>query len=88
MCDTRPVPETDLHILLRLTWFATPSDVSREVDDGREPADLKISRGSFDKTIIEFKLAGNSSLKRNLQKQAELYQKARDARSGIVRLYL
>ena len=88
MCDTRPVPETDLYILLRLTWLSTPSDVSREVDDGRGPADFKISRGSFDKTIIEFKLGGSTSLKRNLQKQAELYQKARDARSGIVRLYL
>jgi hypothetical protein len=35
--------ETDLHILYRLTWFATPLDVSREVNDGRGPADYKIS---------------------------------------------
>lgn len=71
--------EEDLQILYRLTWFATPSDVSREVNDGRGPADFKVSRGSRDKTLVEMKLASNSQLKRNLRKQAELYQKASDA---------
>lgn len=75
--------ESDLHILFRLTWFATPSDVGREVNDGRGPVDFKISRGSFDKSLVEFKLAKNSQLRRNLQKQAEIYQKASDARSAI-----
>ena len=75
--------ESDLHILFRLTWFATPSDVGREVNDGRGPVDFKISRGSFDKSLVEFKLAKNSHLRRNLQKQAEIYQKASDARSAI-----
>lgn len=71
--------EKDLHILYKLTWYATPSDLSSEVDDGRGPADFKISRGSKDKTIVEFKLASNPQLKRNLKKQAELYQKASNA---------
>ena len=75
--------ESDLHILFRLTWFATPSDVSREVNDGRGPVDFKISRGSFDKSLVEFKLAKNSQLRRNLEKQAEIYQKASDARSAL-----
>lgn len=75
--------EEDLHILYRLTWFATPSDVSRESNDGRGPADFKISRGSRDKTIVEFKLAKNSQLKRNLERQAEIYQKASDAEHAI-----
>jgi len=75
--------ESDLHILYRLTWYATPSDVSREVNDGRGPADFKISRGAFDKSIVEFKLASNTSLKRNLQRQAELYKKASDASGGL-----
>jgi hypothetical protein len=75
--------ESDLHIMFRMTWFATPSDVSREVNDGRGPADYKISRGAFDKTIIEFKLASNTQLKRNLQTQAELYKKASDAPSAL-----
>jgi len=74
--------EADVHILFRLTWFGTPSDVSREVDDGRGTADFKISKGSQDKTLVEFKLASNPQLKRNLQKQLEIYQKASDARTG------
>ena len=53
--------------------------ISQEVNDGRGPADYKISRGALDKTIVEFKLASNRQLKRNLEKQAELYQKASDA---------
>ncbi len=82
--DGQPVRrESDLHILFRLTWYATPSDVSREVDDGRGPADFKISRGARDKSIVEFKLASNTHLKRNLQTQAELYQRASDAASAL-----
>lgn len=75
--------EEDVHILYRLTWFGTPSDVSREVNDGRGPADYKISRGAKDKTIVEFKLAKNTQLERNLKRQAEIYQKASDAQKII-----
>lgn len=71
--------EEDLHIMFRLTWFATPSDVTREANDGRGPADFKISRGAYDKTIVEFKLAKNTHLKKNLVKQAEIYSEASDA---------
>ncbi|MEK9508820.1 hypothetical protein WI460_11545 [Gemmatimonadota bacterium Y43] len=75
--------ESDVHILFRLTWYGTPSDVSREVDDGRGPADFKVSRGRLDKTILEFKLAKNTHLRANLQKQVEIYQKASDAQAGL-----
>jgi hypothetical protein len=75
--------EEDIHILYRLTWFASPSNVSREVNDGRGPVDFKISRGSKDKTLVEFKLASNSQLSRNLQKQLEIYKKASDAEKGF-----
>jgi hypothetical protein len=71
--------ESDLQIIYRFTWYATPSDVSREVNDGRGPADFKISRGARDKTIVEFKLAKNTKLEQNLANQAELYAKASDA---------
>jgi len=78
--DGKPIErEADLHILYRLTWFATPSDISREVNDGRGPADFKASRGAIDKTLVEFKLAKNTQLERNLEKQAEIYEKASDA---------
>lgn len=75
--------EEDVHILYRLTWYGTPSDVSREVNDGRGPADFKISRGARDKTIVEFKLAKNRQLERKLQRQAEIYSKASDAQNAI-----
>jgi hypothetical protein len=75
--------EEDVHILFRLTWHWTPSDVSREVNDGRGPADFKIARGAFDKTLVEFKLASNSQLKRNLQKQLDIYKRASDATAGF-----
>jgi hypothetical protein len=75
--------ETDVHILFRMTWFATPSDISREVNDGRGPVDFKVSRGAGDKTLVEFKLASNSQLRKNLEKQLEIYQKASDAQTGF-----
>jgi hypothetical protein len=53
------------------------------VNDGRGPADFKVSRGSKDKAIVEFKLAGNSQLKKNLKKQAEIYATASDAKCAI-----
>lgn len=75
--------EDDLQILYRLTWFATISDVNREVNNGRGPVDFKISRGNKDKTLIEFKLASNSQLKRNLQNQVNIYEKANETNKSI-----
>ena len=85
--DGSPIQrEEDLHILYRLVWFATPSDVTREANDGRGPADFKISRGASDKTIVEFKLAKNTQLKRNLEKQCAIYEKASDATHPSVKV--
>lgn len=75
--------EQDLQILFRLTWFATPSDVNREVNNGRGPVDFAISRGSRDKSLVEFKLASNSQLRRNLEKQVAIYEKAADASQSL-----
>ena len=75
--------EEDVHILYRLTWFASPSDVGREVNDGRGPVDFKISRGAADKTLVEFKLASNSQLRRNLLRQVPIYKAASDAKRSI-----
>jgi len=77
------VRETDLQLMFRFTWMGTQSDVGREVNDGRGPVDYKISRGSRDKSLVEFKLARNSHLKQNLAKQVEIYQKASDATKAI-----
>ncbi len=75
--------EKDVQILFRLVWCGTPSDVSAEANDGRGPVDYKVSRGSKDKSLVEFKLAKNTSLERNLEKQVEIYKAASDAKHGI-----
>ena len=86
-CFTLPISQLSgspiCKVLYRLVWFGTTSDVSTEVNDGRGPADFKISRGAKDKTIVEMKLAKNTHLKRNLQKQAEIYKKASSAQHAI-----
>lgn len=82
--DNKPVKrESDLQILFRFVWYATLLDVNREVNNGRGPVDYKVSRGSKDATLVEFKLASNTSLKRNLEKQLEIYQKANNTQFGI-----
>jgi hypothetical protein len=75
--------ESDVHILFRLTWCNTVSDVNREVNNGRGPSDFEISRGRFDKSLVEFKLAKNTQLEKNLQNQTEIYQKASDAQNAL-----
>jgi Negative regulator of septation ring formation len=75
--------ESDLQIIFRFVWFGSPSDVGTEANDGRGPVDYKIARGAKDKTLIEMKLAKNSALERNLEKQLPIYQAASDAEHGI-----
>ena len=75
--------EKDLHLMFRLVWIFTPSDVSREANDGRGPPDFKISRGAADKTLVEFKLAKNPKLKQNLLNQLDVYKRASDAKAGF-----
>jgi hypothetical protein len=75
--------ESDLQILYRFVWFGSPSCVGTEANDGRGPVDYKISRGATDKTLIEMKLAKNTALERNLQKQVPIYQAASDAKHAI-----
>lgn len=75
--------ESDLQIMYRLTWFATPFDVNREVNNGRGPVDYKVSKGSMDKTLVEFKLASNSKLKQNLQHQVSIYEAANYTKKSI-----
>ena len=55
----------------------------RETNNGRGPVDFKISNGSNDKALVEFKLASNSKLKSNLNNQVEIYKKANDSNRAI-----
>jgi len=75
--------EADLQLIFRLTWYAAEDDVNSEVNNGRGPVDYKISRGSKDSTLVEFKLASNSKLKQNLAKQVEVYEAANQTNKSI-----
>lgn len=75
--------ESDLQLLFRLTWFASDLDVNREVNNGRGPVDYKISFGANESTLVEFKLAKNSKLKKNLENQVEIYEKANNTKKSI-----
>jgi len=80
----KPISREDhLQYAFRFVWFASPFDVNREVNNGRGPADYKVSLGANDSTLVEFKLASNSSLKKNLQNQLEIYQAANNTQLGI-----
>ena len=82
--DGKPIASEDtVQRIFRLTWFASPYDVNAEVNNGRGPADYKVSFGERDSTIVEFKLGSSSSLKKNLQNQAEIYKKASKSISDI-----
>lgn len=80
---TRPSNEKEVQLFFGLIWCNTDFDVNREPNNGRGPVDFKVSFGSGDKSLIEFKLAKSSSLKRNLEKQVAIYEKANDARSSL-----
>lgn len=82
--DGKPIKrEEDLQIIYRLTWYASDFDVNREPNNGRGPVDYSISKGSKDKTIIEFKLASNSKLRQNLEKQVEVYENANNTKDSL-----
>lgn len=80
----RPIQrESDLHVMFRLTWFSTQLDVNAEVNNGRGPVDFKVSRGKADASLVEFKLARNSGLRKNLEHQVKIYEKASEADRSI-----
>lgn len=68
--------EDEVQLFFGLLWCRTDFDVNREPNNGRGPVDFKVSYGSGDKSLIEFKLASNSALKRNLENQVAIYEKA------------
>ncbi len=75
--------EEVVQLFFGLAWLDSPYDVNREVNNGRGPVDFKVSMGSQDKTVIEFKLAGNAALKKNLSNQAEIYAVANNTNKII-----
>lgn len=77
--------EVDLHVMFRLTWFANSEDfdLNAEVNNGRGPVDFKVSKGKRNANLVEFKLAKNTSLEKNLQHQVKIYEEASDTKRSI-----
>ena len=82
--DGRPLSnEKEVQLFFGLIWMNTDFDVNREPNNGRGPVDFKVSYGAKDKSLIEFKLASSSSLKRNLANQVEIYEKANRTHTSV-----
>lgn len=75
--------EREVQQLIFLALQASEFDVNREVNNGRGPVDFKVSAGAKDSALIEVKLASNTSLKRNLEKQVEIYKKANETKFAV-----
>lgn len=75
--------ESDVQLFFGMSFFATEFDINREPNNGRGPVDYKVSKGAVDKTLIEFKLASNSQLKRNLARQVAIYEKANETHTSV-----
>jgi len=75
--------EKDAQLVFKFVWYGTPLDVNSEVNNGRGPVDFSISYGKKNKTLVEFKLASNSQLKRNLKNQVEIYKKSQDTNNAF-----
>ena len=75
--------ETEVQLYFGLIWFGSAFDVNREPNNGGGPVDFKVSIGAADKSLIEFKLASNTQLKRNLEKQVVIYEKANQTATSV-----
>lgn len=75
--------EKDVQLYFGLAFVGSEYDVNREVNNGRGPVDFKVTKSAFDKSLIEVKFARNSHLKRNLEKQVEIYEKANGTRRSV-----
>lgn len=75
--------EKDVQRLVFLSLQASSFDINREVNNGRGPVDFKVSRGSSDAALLEIKLASNTALERNLERQVEIYKKANETKQAV-----
>jgi hypothetical protein len=75
--------EKEVQLAFGLVWCGTEFDINREANNGRGPVDFKASFGAGDKSLIEFKLASNTALRRNLEKQVAVYGAANGTRKAV-----
>ena len=78
--------EKDLQVLFKSVCSMSDSvfRFDREVCNGRGSVDFLVSRGSLDSTLIEFKLASNTSLESNLKYQDDIYKRACETDKTII----
>ena len=81
--DERFATEKSVQLFFGLVWFGSPFDINREVNNGRGPVDFKSSYGDQDKSLIELKLASNTALKKNMERQVKIYEDANRTRKSI-----
>lgn len=81
--NLKKVKEDDIGILLDLIFNESLFSVDNQVNNGRGPADVKVSMGSKDSTIIEIKLASNPQMPKNLKNQLDIYKKANGTHNGV-----
>jgi len=77
--------EENLQILFKSVCTMSDSiyRFDREVNNGRGRTDFLVSKGSSDSTLIEFKLASNTSLENNLKYQNEIYMQSCETDKSI-----
>jgi hypothetical protein len=75
--------EGEVQLYFGLAMVGTTFDVNREPNNGRGPVDFKLSKGKFDKSLIEFKLGKNTQLRRNLEKQVPIYEAANETKQSV-----
>ena len=75
--------EAEVQLAFGMVWCNSEFDINREPNNGRGPVDFKASYGAGDKSLIEFKLGSNTQLKRNLEKQVPIYEKANQTDKAI-----
>ena len=90
LAQMNPPKETNLQDLFQ--GFCTTNNDSlyrtdREVNNGRGSVDFIISKGKNDSTIIEFKLASNTSLEPNILYQVEAYKRANSISKAIIVIF-
>ena len=85
--DGKPIArEQDIQRLFKLVWCQTSYDFNAEVNNGNGPVDFKVSLGSKDKTIVEFKLAKKIKFN-NVFAQTDAYEKANITTNTIVVIF-
>ncbi|MCR8924464.1 tetratricopeptide repeat protein [Dasania sp. GY-MA-18] len=72
------VSEETIQQHFKLVWANTKSKVNAEVGNGQGYVDFQITRGYEDTTVVEFKLAKNSSLMNSVPSQVKAYARANE----------